>query len=265
MSQINPFTASIPSPPHTTLPPAPDASRDPYRVFGIVGFVLSLFAILNMAGLIISIIAWVRSRRAGFKNRFAVAGTVIGSIGVLVTVVIAGVAGSALVDAAQTCARLGTGVHVIGSSTYTCTPTSFYVSVGAQPPASSPADPEWADANAHYFDAICPTNAAREALYAAIDTENIGRLAPVAASASDDFAGAATVFLNHTWPAAIEEDIRLLGETSEQLSDSWAAVAAATDMDAANAVPFPEAQSSFEASQRIRATLVEHGQQAPEC
>lgn len=248
-----------------TPPVAPDASRDPYRVFGIVGFVLSLIALLNIAGLIISIIAWVRSRRAGFRNRFALLGTAIGSIGVLATVVIGGVAASALVDAAQTCARLGTGVHVIGSSTYTCTPTSFYVSVGAQPPASSRDDPEWVDANALYSDAICPTNAAREALSAAIKTESIERLAPVAASASEDFADAATVFLDHSWPAAIEEDIRYLGETSEQLADSWAAVAAAPDMDAANAVPFPDAQTSFEASQRIRATLVEHGQPPPEC
>jgi hypothetical protein len=50
--------------------PARDGG-DPFRVFGIVGFVLSLFAILNFAGLAISIIALICSKRAGFRNRFA--------------------------------------------------------------------------------------------------------------------------------------------------------------------------------------------------
>ena len=47
-------------------------------------------------------------------------------LGIVVTVV-----GSTLVGAAQTCAQLGTGVHVVGSATYTCTPTSFYVHYGS--------------------------------------------------------------------------------------------------------------------------------------
>ncbi|WP_426321616.1 DUF4190 domain-containing protein [Microbacterium sp. E-13] len=176
MSHTDPSTASNLSPAAATPPVGPEAPHDPFRVFGILGFVLSLIAIMNIAGLIISIIALVRSRGAGFRNRFALAGTVIGSIGVLVTALAGGVAFTALVDAAQTCARLGTGVHVMGSSTYTCTPTSFYVSVAAQPPASSSGDEEWASANALYSEATCPTNAAREALYAAISTEDIEQL-----------------------------------------------------------------------------------------
>lgn len=89
---------------------------------------LSFFALLNVAAFVISIIALVRSRRAGYRNRFALAGLVISSIGVLVTVIVIAMVVATLVDAAQTCAQLGTGVHVVGSSTYTCTPTSFYVS-----------------------------------------------------------------------------------------------------------------------------------------
>lgn len=236
-----------------------------------MGFVLSLLAVLNIAGLIISIIALVRSRRAGFRNGFALAGTVIGSIGVAVTMMLGGIAATTLVDAAQTCARLGAGVHVIGSSTYTCTPTSFHVTLGAQPPASSTSDlpstddEEWAQANERYSDATCPTNKAREALYAAISTEEIEQLRPVAASASEAFTEASAVFLDHTWPAAIEEDIRFLGETSSQLADGWATVAEAADIGSANAVLFPDAQTPFEAAQRIRATLSEDGQQPLEC
>jgi hypothetical protein len=107
--------------------PARDGG-DPFRVFGIVGFVLSLFAILNFAGLAISIIALIRSQRVGFRNRFALAGVVIAGLGVLVTLIIVSIAAGALVDAAQTCARLGDGVHVIGIATYSCAPGSFYVS-----------------------------------------------------------------------------------------------------------------------------------------
>lgn len=101
--------------------------NDPYRSFGIIGFVLAFFAVLNIAGLIISIIALVRSKRAGYRNRFALAGVVIAGLGVLTTLVIVAFVGSTLIDAAQTCARLGDGVHLVGTATYTCAPGSFYV------------------------------------------------------------------------------------------------------------------------------------------
>lgn len=120
-------TANTDVPSSNDVVPAPGGA-DPFRVFGIVGFVLSLFAILNFAGLIISIVALIRSKRAGFRNRFALAGVVIAGIGVLATLIIVAIAAGALVDAAQTCARLGDGVHVIGNATYSCAPGSFYVS-----------------------------------------------------------------------------------------------------------------------------------------
>lgn len=101
---------------------------DPFRAFGILGFVLAFFAVLNFAGFVISIIALVRSKRAGFRNGFALAGLVISSLGILATLLIVGVFGYALIDAAQTCARLGDGVHTVGTATYTCSPGSFYVS-----------------------------------------------------------------------------------------------------------------------------------------
>ncbi|MFE5409345.1 hypothetical protein [Microbacterium sp. NPDC056569] len=120
-------TANTDAPSSNHVVPVPDAG-DPFRVFGIVGFVLSLFAIFNFAGLVISIIALIRSKRAGFRNRFALAGVVIGGVGVVMTLIIVAVAVGALVDAAQTCARLGDGVHIIGNATYSCAPGSFYVS-----------------------------------------------------------------------------------------------------------------------------------------
>ena len=105
----------------------PSTIAAPGRVLGIVGFVLSFFFLLDVAGLILCIIALVQARRAGQMNGLAVAGIVVSSVGIIVSAIVVIVGVSALIDAAQTCARLGDGVHVVGSSTYTCTPTSFNV------------------------------------------------------------------------------------------------------------------------------------------
>ncbi len=112
------------------LATAPSSTPDAYRTFGIVGFVLSFFVILNLAGLAISIIALVGSRRQGHRNGLALAGVVIAGAGVAVTLVIVFVLGATVVDAGQTCARLGEGVHTAGPATYTCGPGSFYVRYG---------------------------------------------------------------------------------------------------------------------------------------
>jgi len=104
--------------------------KAPGSTAGIVGFVLSFFPLLNFAGLIVSIVALVRSRKAGHQNGFALAGIIIGGVGVAVTVLIVAVVVPTLLDAALTCARLGAGVHVLGNATYTCTPSSFYVRYG---------------------------------------------------------------------------------------------------------------------------------------
>ena len=117
--------------PRTAAPTPPVDAPDAYRTFGIVGFVLSFFVVLNVAGLVISIIALVGSRRRGHRNGLALAGVVIAGVGVAVTLVIVFVVGATLVDAAQTCARLGDGVHIVGPATYTCGPGSFYVRYGS--------------------------------------------------------------------------------------------------------------------------------------
>jgi hypothetical protein len=266
MSQSQQATTSNPTVPAVPSPPiASESSRDPFHVLGIIGFVLSFFAIVNIAGLTISIIALVRSKRAGFRNRFALAGTVISSIGVIITILVTSFAVSTLVGAAQTCARLGDGVHTIGSLTYTCTPTSFYVSFALTSSTSSTDDEQWAAANSLYAEAVCPTNTAREELSDVLDTNDIAQLAPVAGSASSAFDAAADVFLDHSWPVDIEEDIQFLGETSAQLAESWGAVAESADMNSAKAVSFPDAQRPFEAARRIRAALSQHVQEPLGC
>ncbi len=119
---------SAPPPAGAAAPvPAPPTDRVPGRTLGIVGFALSFLALVNFVALALSIVALVRSKRAGHQNGFAIAGIVIAGVGVTVTLLILGAIVPNLVDAAQTCAELGTGVHEVGSSTYTCTPTSFHV------------------------------------------------------------------------------------------------------------------------------------------
>lgn len=251
---------AVPSPPVAVEPP-----RDPFRTLGIVGFVLSFFVIANIAGLIISIVALVRSKKAGFKNRFAVAGTVIASIGVVLTVAGATFVASNLVGAAETCARLGVGVHTVGAATYTCTPTSFHVNFGSTTRSPFAQDEQWVTANSLYSEAVCSTNAAREEVYAAIDTNDMAQVAPAATSTSSAFDAAADVFLDHSWPSVVERDIQILGDASTQLAESWAGVAESADLDSAETVPFPDEQAAFEASQRIRAVLIQHGQTSIDC
>jgi hypothetical protein len=122
------FAQTNPTPPPAWngTPPLPvPAPAIPGKTLGIVAFVLSFFVLANIAGLVLGIIALVKSKRVGYKNGLGIAAVVISAVGVLLTAVILATAIPALVEAGQTCARLGNGVHVIGNTTYTCTPTSF--------------------------------------------------------------------------------------------------------------------------------------------
>jgi hypothetical protein len=113
-------------PPYGRIPPLPEGlprSR-PGRVLGIVGFGLSFFFLLDIAGLVLCIVALVKSRRAGHKNAFALAGLIISVVGMLFCAVILAVLIPATIDLLQTCGRLGNGVHHVGNAIYTCTPLS---------------------------------------------------------------------------------------------------------------------------------------------
>lgn len=101
------------------------AQHNPGRGLGIAGFIVSLFWGLDLVGLILSIVAMVQSHRAGRKNGFALAGIIISSVGIVTLSVVLAFAIPVLVGVGQECAKLGNGVHQIGNSVYTCTPTSF--------------------------------------------------------------------------------------------------------------------------------------------
>ena len=119
----SPYAAPIPYPYSQQAGP----TERPGRTLGIIGFILSFIWVLDVVGLIISAVGLSQSRRAGQKNGFALAGLIISIVGVLTLGAVLAFAIPALVGAGQECARLGNGTHVIGNSTYTCTPTSFNV------------------------------------------------------------------------------------------------------------------------------------------
>jgi len=59
-------------------PPAGAPAQDPGRTLGIVGLILAIFC--NLIGMIISIIAYTRSKNAGYKNNIALAGIIVGAV-----------------------------------------------------------------------------------------------------------------------------------------------------------------------------------------
>ncbi|MFZ4894430.1 hypothetical protein ACL9RL_08275 [Plantibacter sp. Mn2098] len=67
-----------------TLPsmptPTPTPTRNPYATLAIVGFVLSFLVPVNVVGLGVSIVVLVKSMRAGYTSKLAVAGIIIASI-----------------------------------------------------------------------------------------------------------------------------------------------------------------------------------------
>jgi hypothetical protein len=113
---VSPPAAGHPYPAGAPILPPP--ADDPGRTLGILGLVLAPFA--GLVGLILSLVALRRSKRAGFTNRPAIAGAVVGGIAtvaVFASIVIAAIAIGGVVDA---CRDLGPGQHVVNGVTYTC-------------------------------------------------------------------------------------------------------------------------------------------------
>lgn len=98
-------------------------AENPGKTLGIVGLVLAFVA--NIVGLIVSIIALNKSKRAGFKNGPALAGIIIASVSMVVSVILIitlislGAAGAGMI--AEACAGFGSGEVISdGTTTITC-------------------------------------------------------------------------------------------------------------------------------------------------
>lgn len=61
-----------------TTTPAPTAAEDPGKTLGIVGLVLAIVA--PVVGIIVSAIARSQSRKAGFDNKLAKIGVIVGIV-----------------------------------------------------------------------------------------------------------------------------------------------------------------------------------------
>jgi hypothetical protein len=75
-----------------TPAPAPNAAytapvaENPGKTLGIVGLVLAFVA--NIVGLIVSIIALNKSKKAGYKNGLALAGIIVASVSIVITIIV---------------------------------------------------------------------------------------------------------------------------------------------------------------------------------
>ena len=57
----------------------PQPAVDPGNTLGIVGLILAIIPCTSTIGMVLSIVAFIISRRAGFKNNKALAGIIIGA------------------------------------------------------------------------------------------------------------------------------------------------------------------------------------------
>jgi hypothetical protein len=57
----------------------PPPAVDPGNTLGIVGLILAIIPCTSTIGLVLSIVAYIMSRRAGFQNNKALAGIIVGA------------------------------------------------------------------------------------------------------------------------------------------------------------------------------------------
>jgi hypothetical protein len=107
------------APTYSAAPPAPYGvpanAPVPGKTLGIVAFILSFF--VQLIALILGIVALVQSKKAGYKNGWAVAAIIISSVllvvGIIVGIALIGVAVAGAAEYARLCAEYGSGVHEI--------------------------------------------------------------------------------------------------------------------------------------------------------
>ncbi|WP_424935595.1 MULTISPECIES: hypothetical protein [Bacteria] len=90
----------------------------PGRGLAIVGFVLAF--LLPLIGMIISIVATVKLRRAGAPSGLAISGIIIGAILTIIWIVVGLVVIAGILAYASVCAQYGPGVWENNGLTITC-------------------------------------------------------------------------------------------------------------------------------------------------
>ncbi|MBD8079005.1 DUF4190 domain-containing protein [Cellulosimicrobium arenosum] len=108
------------APQYSSTPGYSAPQQDPGRTMGIVGLVLSFLGCLSIVGLILSIVALRKSKKAGYKNNLALAGIIVGSVVLVICIIVAIVIGIGTSAVLEKCAELGPGTHFEDGVTYTC-------------------------------------------------------------------------------------------------------------------------------------------------
>ncbi|HEU4808498.1 MAG TPA: DUF4190 domain-containing protein [Homoserinimonas sp.] len=98
---------------------------NPGKTLGIVGLVMSFFFVLNIIGLILSIVGLNKSKKAGFKNGPALAGLIISIVtivvGVIILIAVIALGAAGLNAIAEACAGYASGeILSDGVTTITC-------------------------------------------------------------------------------------------------------------------------------------------------
>lgn len=122
------------------VPPAPYGypgsyqapAPQPGKTMGIIGLILScLFFIpfASLVGMILSIVAFVQSRKARMSNGPALAGIIIGAVvfvlTLLATILIFAFAVDQVGSLIEICEDLGPGTHFVDGEVYECSPSEF--------------------------------------------------------------------------------------------------------------------------------------------
>ncbi|OLT54137.1 DUF4190 domain-containing protein [Cellulosimicrobium sp. CUA-896] len=96
------------APQYGQAPGSSTTGENPGRTMGIIGLVLSFLGCLSVVGIILSIVALNRSKKAGYGNGVAVAGIIVGAVVLIATIVgsilffsFVGEVGQELVDACE--------------------------------------------------------------------------------------------------------------------------------------------------------------------
>ena len=63
------------------------AAADPGNTLGLVGLILAIIPCTSTIGLVLSIVAYIISRRAGFQNSKALAGIIVGIVWVALSII----------------------------------------------------------------------------------------------------------------------------------------------------------------------------------
>ncbi|KRC42539.1 DUF4190 domain-containing protein [Oerskovia sp. Root22] len=115
-----PYGAGAPQAPYTPggVPGAP--AQDPGKTLGIVGLVLSIIGCTSLIGLILSIVALNKSKKAGYKNGIALAGIIVGAVLLVGSIIALAAFGGLIGEVLEKCADLGPGTHYVDGVEYTC-------------------------------------------------------------------------------------------------------------------------------------------------